>query len=216
IYERTGNYDGARKHNADAAKADEAYAAATGMQGLYGMMYYSHNLHFAAIAASMQGRCTDAKRWADRLAENVRPAEKEMPMLEAFEIIPLAMAVRCERWEELLAAPEPAPLTPVLKVFALYSKGMALAARGKTSDAEALETQLAAVEKATGHDDIFMPPVENRAWQIFHVADDVLSARIAAANGDRQRAIELLRDAVVNQDQLLYDEPADWYYPVRE
>ena len=137
-------------------------------------------------------------------------------MLEAFEIIPLAMAVRCERWEELLAAPEPAPLTPVLKVFALYSKGMALAARGKTSDAEALETQLAAVEKATGHDDIFMPPVENRAWQIFHVADDVLSARIAAANGDRQRAIELLRDAVVNQDQLLYDEPADWYYPVRE
>lgn len=29
-------------------------------------------------------------------------------------------------------------------------------------------------------------------------------------------AISLLRDAVANQDQLLYDEPADWYYPVRE
>ena len=29
-------------------------------------------------------------------------------------------------------------------------------------------------------------------------------------------AITLLRDAVANQDQLLYDEPADWYFPVRE
>jgi tetratricopeptide repeat protein len=26
----------------------------------------------------------------------------------------------------------------------------------------------------------------------------------------------LLRDAVSTQDALLYDEPADWYYPVRE
>jgi cytochrome c-type biogenesis protein CcmH/NrfG len=29
-------------------------------------------------------------------------------------------------------------------------------------------------------------------------------------------AIGLLRDAVANQDQLLYNEPADWYFPVRE
>ena len=26
----------------------------------------------------------------------------------------------------------------------------------------------------------------------------------------------MLRDAVANQDQLLYNEPSDWYYPVRE
>ena len=61
-----------------------------------------------------------------------------------------------------------------------------------------------------------MPPVENHSWQIFHIANDVLAARIAAARGDKPAAIELLRDAVATQDQLLYDEPADWYYPVRE
>ena len=33
IYERTGNYDGAREHNAAAAKADEDYAAMTGAAG---------------------------------------------------------------------------------------------------------------------------------------------------------------------------------------
>ena len=61
-----------------------------------------------------------------------------------------------------------------------------------------------------------MPPVENRSWQIYHIAGDVLAARIAVANGDKAGAIILLRDAVANQDQLLYDEPSDWYYPVRE
>src|SRR5205823_629557 len=142
-----GNYDGAREHNAAAAKADEDYAAATGAQGMYMMMYYSHNLHFGAIAASMQGRCAEARHSAERLAENLRPALKEMPMVEPF---------------------------------------------------------------------IFMPPVETRSWQIFHIADSVLLARIAAAKGDRPAAIRALRDAVAMQDQLRYDEPADWYYPVRE
>ena len=84
IYERTGNYDGAREHNAAAAKADEDYAAATGAQGMYMMMYYSHNLHFGAIAAAMQGHCAEAQRSADRLADNLRPAAKEMPMVEPF------------------------------------------------------------------------------------------------------------------------------------
>ena len=216
IYERTGNYDGARAQNVSAAKADEDYASSTGMQGIYTMMYYSHNLHFGAIAASMQGRCADAQSQADRLADNVRPGLKEMPMLEAFAAIPLAVSVRCQRWDSLLAMNEPAAQTPVLKAFWLYSRGNALAARGKVAEAEGMQKQLAAIEAATPADDIFMPPIQNHSRQIFHIANTVLSARIAAAKGDKARAIDQFKDAVANQDQLLYDEPADWYYPVRE
>jgi tetratricopeptide (TPR) repeat protein len=58
--------------------------------------------------------------------------------------------------------------------------------------------------------------VQNHAAQIYHIAGDILAARIASAKGDRSAAIKLLHDAVDNQDQLLYNEPADWYYPVRE
>jgi tetratricopeptide (TPR) repeat protein len=216
IYERTGNYDGARAHNAAAAKADEEYAAMTGSQGIYMMMYYSHNLHFGAIAASMQGHCAEAQSAAARLADNLRPAMKDMPMVEPFVGIPLVVAVRCERWNDVFAASEPTGQTPVLKAFWLYSRGMALTAQGKVNEAESLQKQLAAIEKATPHEDLFMPPVENHSWQIFHIANDVLGARIAAARGDKPAAIGLLRDAVATQDQLLYDEPADWYYPVRE
>ncbi len=216
IYERTGNFDGARAQNAAGAKADEDYAAATGAQGLYMMMYYSHNLHFGAISASMQGHCAEAKQFAGRLAENLRPALNDMPMVQPFVAMPLAISVRCKQWDDVLAAAEPAEQTPTLKAFWLYSRGIALTVRGKTSEASALEQQLAAIEKATSRDDLFMPPVENHTWQIYHIADDVLAARIAAAKGDKPGAIELLRDAVAGQDKLLYDEPADWYYPVRE
>jgi tetratricopeptide (TPR) repeat protein len=216
IYERTGNYDGARAQNVSAAKADEEYASATGMQGVYTMMYYSHNLHFGAIAASMQGRCAEAQSQADRLADNVRPGLKEMPMLEPFTTISLVVSVRCHRWDSLLAIKEPEARTAALKAFWLYSRGSALAATGKAADAEPLQKQLAAIEEATPAEDIFMPPVENHSRQIFHIANAVLSARIAAAKGDRQHAIGLLKDAVASQDQLLYDEPTDWYFPVRE
>jgi tetratricopeptide (TPR) repeat protein len=216
IYERTGNYDGARVQNVSAAKADENYAAATGMMGIYTMMYYSHNLHFGAIAASMQGRCAEAQSQADRLAENVRPGVKEMPMLEAFMTIPLVVSVRCERWDSLLAMSEPAAETKALKALWLYSRGSALVAKGKVAEAEAIQKQLAAIEKATPAEEVFMPPIENRSRQIFGIANGVLSARIAAAKGDKQGAVRLLRDAVAAQDKLLYDEPTDWYYPVRE
>ena len=219
IYERTGNFDGARAQNIAGAKADEAYAAASGSQGIYMMMYYSHNLHFGAISASMQGRCADAKSQADRLADNLRPmaGDKEMgAMIEPFLGIQYAMAVRCGRWDDMLAIRDPQAHTRALKAFWLYGHGLALAARGKIDEAEGVQKQLAAIEAATPKDELFMPPVKNHAAQIFHIANDVLGARIAAAKGDRKNAISLLRDAVANQDQLLYDEPADWYYPVRE
>ncbi len=216
IYERTGNFDGARAQNAAAAKADEAYAASTGQQGMYMMMYYSHNLHFGAVSASMQGRCADAQRMAGQLADNLRPMAKEMPMVESFIGMQYAIDVRCGRWDELLALSEPQAQTPALKAYWLYGRGMALAARGKADEAEAIAKQLTAIEKATPRDDIFMPPVGNHSWQIYHIAGDILASRIAASRGDKAGAIDLLRDAVANQDQLLYDEPADWYFPVRE
>jgi tetratricopeptide (TPR) repeat protein len=219
IYERTGNFDGARAQNVAAAKADEAYAAASGSQGIYMMMYYSHNLHFGAISASMQGHCAEAKSQADRLADNLRPmaGDKEMgAMIEPFLGIQYAMAVRCGRWDEMLAINDPKANTNTLKAYWFYGRGLALAARGKIDEAESMRKQLVAIEAATPKDEVFMPPVGNHAAQIFHIAGDVLGARIAAARGDKEASIKLLRDAVANQDQLLYDEPADWYYPVRE
>src|SRR6267154_5563679 len=55
IYERTGDYEAAARSNEDAAAADRAYLTNAGGPGIYGLMYYSHNLHFLAIAYTMEG-----------------------------------------------------------------------------------------------------------------------------------------------------------------
>ncbi len=86
IYARTGDYENAARSNEDAAAADRAYIAASGTQGVYPLMYYSHNLHFLAIACSIEGRFADAMKAAKQLEANVGPHLKEMPMLEGFMV----------------------------------------------------------------------------------------------------------------------------------
>lgn len=216
IYERTGNYNGARAQNVDAAHADETYAEQTGMEGMYMAMYYNHNLHFGAIAASMQGRCAEALEQAAKMESNLAPMAKEMPMVEPFLGIPIAMEVRCTRWDALLKRSEPETQSSVRKSFWLYGRGMALVARGRVGEAEALHTRLVALGKAQPREELFMPPVENHSWQIEHIEAKLLAARIAETRGDWTKAEADLRDAVATQDTLLYNEPQDWYYPVRE
>ena len=62
IYIRTGDYEAAVKTNERAAEVDRAYIKATGEQGIYPMMYYSHNLHFVAMCGSHERPlCRSAK-----------------------------------------------------------------------------------------------------------------------------------------------------------
>ena len=216
IYQRTGNFDGARVQNEAAAGADEHYLKSTGNEGMYMAMYYNHNLHFGAISAGMQGRCTDAIAMASKMVTNIGPMAKEMPMVEPFLGTASAIYVRCGRWDDLLAAHAPDAQTSAWKALWLYSHGMALAVRGRLDEAAAELARLNAIEATQPHDELFMPPVENHTWQIEHLAAAILAARIAEGRGDRKTAIAKLEEAVATQDTLLYNEPADWYYPVRE
>ena len=216
IYERTGNYDGARVNNAMAAKADQAYAAATGSMGIYMTMYYSHNLHFGAIAASMEGHCEDAVKFAEQLATNLRPMAKEMPMVEPFLGMPYAMAVRCGRWDELLVMPQPAAQTAALKGYMIYGRGMALAAKGKLSASR----RGAHAARRRGECDGAGRDLHASSGEPYMADRPHRRRRARSPHCRRQRrktaAIQFLRDAVAVQDQLLYDEPPDWYFPVRE
>jgi tetratricopeptide (TPR) repeat protein len=56
----------------------------------------------------------------------------------------------------------------------------------------------------------------NHAKTVMQVAAAVLDGKMAAAAGNTQAALADYRKAVTLQDQLKYDEPQDWYYPVRE
>jgi tetratricopeptide (TPR) repeat protein len=216
IYIRTGDYEAAVKTNEKAAEVDRAYLKATGEQGIYPMMYYSHNLHFVAMCGAMNGRYAEARKNADLLAANVGPHVKEMPPLEGFMTIPVAVEVRFHHWSEILKMPAPDPSMKTATVFWHFGRGLALAGTGKVPEAEAEYKIVSEAEAATPPDVIFQMPINNKAKDIMKIAEDVLGARVAVAKKDTATAITLLRNAVAIQDKLNYGEPPDWFYPVRE
>ncbi len=216
VYIRTGDYEAAVKSNEQAAEIDRAYIKSSGAQGIYPMMYYSHNLHFVATCGAMNGRYAEARKNADLLVANVGPHVKDMPPLEGFMTIPVAVEVRFHHWNEILKMPAPDPTMKTASVFWHFGRGLALAGTGKIAEAEAEYKIVSDAEEATPPDVIFQMPINNKAKDILKIAKDVVGAKIAMAKKDPNGAIEMLKEAVAIQDKLNYGEPPDWFYPVRE
>ena len=216
VYIRTGDYAAAAKTNEQAAAVDRAYIKSSGVQGIYSMMYYSHNLHFIAMCSAMDGDYRESHKAAEMLAAHVGPSVKAMPPLEGFMTIPMAVNVRFHKWDAILAMKEPDPDLKATVGFWHFAHGMALVGKGRISEAGAEYKIVAEAEKATSPDEIFVMPVNNKTKDILKIAENVLGAQIALAKKDNAAAVSMLREAVAVQDTLKYDEPQDWFYPVRE
>ena len=215
IYIRTGDYADAVKNNAEAAKVDRTYARRADQEGsMYDLMYHSHNEHFLAAAASMEGNYIEAKAAADGLATRLMPHAKMIPMLDSFILTPLWVDARFGKWDAVLATPEPAKELPGTHVMWRYTRTLAFAARSEREQAAAEREKFSAEAK------VFPPGANfgefNTAKDVLGMATHILDARIAMAAGNKEQAIRHWQTAVEMQDALNYDEPPDWYYPVRE
>jgi tetratricopeptide (TPR) repeat protein len=215
IYARTGYYVEAARNNVEAAKVDRIYARKADQEGsMYDLMYHSHNEHFLASAASMAGRYGEAKAAADGLATRLMPHAKTMPMLDTFIMTPLWVDARFNKWDAILARPEPFKELPGTHAIWRYTRTLALVANGDTEKATTERAEFAkeaAVFPADANIGEF-----NSGKVVLELAGHILDARIAAARGEKDASIEHWRQAVAVQDTLNYDEPPDWYYPVRE
>ncbi|MEO6725396.1 MAG: hypothetical protein ABIU20_01540 [Blastocatellia bacterium] len=213
IYIRTGDYAAAAKANEDAAKVDLDYIKRTGVQGMYPMMYYSHNLHFLVESYNRTGNYQAAVGAAKRLADNVSPHVKEMPMLEGFLPSVMFVRLRFNRWEQILNMPEPAKEMRLTNALWHYARGVALAGKSQSAEAQKEREMFAIAVKGVPGE---TPFGLNTASGVLKIAEHSLDARIAAAKGDRKSAVEHWRKAVAAHDSLNYDEPPGWYYPTRE
>jgi tetratricopeptide (TPR) repeat protein len=213
IYIRTGDYEASAKANEAAAEIDRAYIKATGATGMYPAMYYSHNLHFLVESYNRLGRYAEAKRAAMRLADNVRIHIKDMPMLEGFLPSVIFVDLRFNRWDKILNLLSPCEDTPITCAMWHYARGVAFAATGKIAAAQQERQSFVSVTKSVAGE---TPFGLNTTASVFKIAGHALDARIAAAKGQRQAAVDHWRKAVAAQDALNYDEPPGWYYPARE
>lgn len=216
IYIRIGDYSSAARSNVSAAEVDRTYLDRIAGWGMsYDAMYYCHDLQFLAAAYSMAGRFAAADHAAHELVMHAYPLTSRMPELEVYLPTELFVLLRFNRWEEVLKLPKPEPELVMSTAFWHFGRGVARAAKGQRTQADAEHEALEAAHSEIG-ESVQFGGYFNKARSLLGLANYVLDARIAMAKGDRNIAIEYWHRAVDMEDALSYSEPPDWYYPVRE
>jgi tetratricopeptide (TPR) repeat protein len=214
IWHRVGRYAESEDANVRAARVDSIYVATHKPEGIYPMMYYPHNVHFIWSSACFDGHSAAAIQAARRL-ETMWSVEMVRQMAPIEFVCPTTMYtfVRFGRWDDLLKQPAPPAELRFTTGMWHYARGLAFAATGRLPDAMAERESLAAIATATPPE---APVGYNSATAILSVAQHALAGEIAAKQGRTDEAVKELRDGVKEEDGLHYDEPPDWYLPVRQ
>jgi tetratricopeptide (TPR) repeat protein len=214
IHLRVGRYSDAVDFNAKAITADRTYIGKYNPPGVYPIMYYPHNIHMRWSALLSSGRRADAIQAARDLEKAVPDSiVRAMPMAEFFRPARYLTQVRFGLWEEALQEPEPAAGMPFSHAAWHYARGVAYAAGGKYTEAQAERDSILAIVASLPPDAYFGL---NPAAPVFRFAAAHLDGEIALRRGDNDRAIGLLQAAAGMQDSLHYDEPPAWQQTARQ
>jgi tetratricopeptide (TPR) repeat protein len=215
IYIRTGDHEASEQTNEAAARADEALFDVAHSQGVYPMMYYTHNIHFIAVENAFMGNYAASLAAAKKVQQYVGPHVKEMDMLDAFYSLPLQIMVRFHRWSDIMAAPVSGASFPISNGAWHFARALAAANTGKLDQARAELTALQDASAAMSK--IQTNPIgTHNAEIITQIMAHFVEAHIARAQKQTSDVIANLRAAVALQDSMDYDEPPDWLYPMRE
>ncbi len=205
IYMRVGRYKEAVEVNQAAILVDEDYISQCYAQGMYPLGYYPHNIHFLWSAASMLGNEKLSIDAAKKTAEKVSPSMLEVDrVFENLASTPLLAYLRFGKWNEILTTPAPGESFTYLNMIWHYSRGMAFIRKGNLKEAEEELSFLKNRDKELGHENISK------------VAYESLAGEFMAASGDVSAGINHLKQAVLFEDELPYNEPAEWYIPTRQ
>jgi tetratricopeptide (TPR) repeat protein len=194
---RVGRYGDAVRGNQRARMADlEA------REGRAVAVYPTHNLHMLLFAASYDGQSAVAMQAARDLAlESANSA--------FFQYLVLA---RFGRWSELVRMSQAPEAAYPLGLWR-YARGLALLRTGEADSARTYREALAAQLDTTPATATFRGHPHRSLLGMAHA---ILAAEIAAAAGEHDEAVGVLRAALPLEDGLRYDEPEPWLVPLRQ
>ena len=212
IMQRVGRYSEAAEANQKAAAADAVYLSRTQPLDYY-PMYVAHNFQFLAYSTAMEGRKAETLEAMKRM-RTVFPEDAmlAMPGTDWYGAEPLMAMVRFGMWDEILAEPRPNPKLVSLTGGYLFARTAALAARNRVAEAKQTVAELDALRESLPAD---TPAALNSARDVLALAAKIAQSRLQIAEHQREAAIDTLKQAVDLEDRLNYDEPADWFFPVR-
>jgi tetratricopeptide (TPR) repeat protein len=135
--------------------------------------------------------------------------------LQHYWMTPWFDNVRFGRWDEIRAAPNPAPDLPYVTAIWSYAQAMAAIRQNRMADAD---RHYAALSKLAADPIMTTLTVWDRypLAHAAHIAERTVNAELALARGDQDAAITALTEAVAIEDRIPYDEPPGWHSPVRQ
>lgn len=213
IYARVGRFPDASDSNTQAIAVDRAYFKLAPPPEFYSM-YFVHNLHFLAWSAMMEGRYTVSMQAARELNRDVPEAFlKEWTYLaDGFMPVTYHVMIRFGKWDDILNEPKPEDYRLVSIAMWHYARGVALSATGRTSEAK---QEMATFEVAVAAIPANWKVGQNKAADVMKVAQKMLDGELAYREGRQDDAFTSLREGVVLEEALVYDEPPGWMQPVR-
>ena len=208
IYIRVGRWNDAIAANQHAVHVDQKYIADQKATGLYTLAYYPHNHHFLAFAATMSGQSRLALEHARQVRASIpREPAAAFLALQPLYVYPFLTLVTFGRWDEVLREPAPAKELRVGTALAAYARGIAQAAKGREGLARTQLDTLNSIAK-TVQDEPFKT--------MLAVAQHALMGEIGLRANRLAEAEQHFAVALKLEDAMTYNEPPDWYYPIRQ
>jgi tetratricopeptide (TPR) repeat protein len=135
--------------------------------------------------------------------------------LQHYYGLPVLTMVRFGDWDGILPEPRPPGGLPYLDGIWAYARALAYLRQGDRPGVDAELEALRAARADPGLERVTIWEL-NPGSAILAIAETVVMAEIAAEDGDVERAVELLEEALEIEDGLTYDEPPPWHLPVRQ
>ncbi len=213
IYLRTGNYAKGVLVNEAAVnsykKIIPLYAPVTGAD----FLYIIHNLHMQTNNAMLTGR-SGYSTWAAK--ETVKSIPKDYLLMQGalgnyIQYIYMTLVlvdVRFGNWNNLLSMPPPDPSMIYANILYHFGRGMAFTNHSKIIEAK---NELAQLQQLMKDSSLAIPLTPfSSALEGAVIAENLLLGNIALKEKKYDDAIAAFEEAVVTEENMVYNEPRDW------
>lgn len=214
IYNRVGRYADALQVNLDAEVADENFAEKSGQHGVYGKMYYIHNMQFGTAAATNDGQGKAAVEQARKALKHVDlSAADHIPGVETVTPIAQVTLLRFGKFDEVLTEKAPDAKLHLSSAMYHYARARAFAAK---KDVVGAGLEQVALKKFLNDKEFErFEPFGIPAAHMVALAERIVAGDIARMSGKLDQAVATYREAVAIEAKLPYTEPPYWDFPVR-
>ena len=208
-----GDWQAALIASEKAVAADKAYQKIVANPGFYRGLVL-HNNHMLAYVAAMQGRGQKSTQAVQELLANIPHdyLERDVERVDFYYALPYQLHMRFGRWKAMLAEPAPQSDLPIATAMWHLARATAYAANRDVGEAKFEQVAFLSVVQS------FLPDARFRKTDgpvVFKIAAAALAGEILYREGKVDEAIGQLREAVRDEDSLLYIEPPDWVQPTR-